>query len=416
MSKILLDYVFPISVIEPTPAASTAFLKQACIVVNPKAGQEANVGNIYECASMTAVAVRTDNTNAQQLFNAGMSKVYVLLATHLGLDEYLTPELGEFFTLLISDDFEDADITRVAASLVKEDLTFTAVETGPLGNNISIEYLDTGTAGAEVVTVTGTLSDKKISVSMESTVSTATQIKAALDASTAAAALIATTISGTAGDAQTAFAEDQLENGAGLTVGEFDGVVGLSTQDTAIAATEAARSNRCAFFTLAGNGAKSLFYAFGSLLANRTNWRNQQYIEMPVDDEIDELGDAESLFDDKVSFVLTDDEFGSRLALFAAGGKAIVAPYILKNLRVNLQSEALTWISGNQPQYNLKEAALLETRLQEDVINEFIELDWITEGTVEISLVEDNFVANGEINVAEPKALWRVFSEMQQTL
>ena len=158
-------------------------------------------------------------------------------------------------------------------------------------------------------------------------------------------------------------------------------------------------------------------YAFGKLLSNASNWLNQQYITMPFDDGIDTLGDANSLFDDKVCFVLSDDEFGKRLALFAVGGKAIVCPYILKNLRIDLQSAALSWISGNQPQYTKKEAALLETRLQQDVINEdYIDRNLIEAGTVEITLVNDNFVATGDINVAEPKALWRVFSEMRQTL
>jgi hypothetical protein len=137
---------------------------------------------------------------------------------------------------------------------------------------------------------------------------------------------------------------------------------------------------------------------------------------MPFNDEVESLGAANSFFDDKVSFVLRDDEFGNRLALFCAGGKAIVAPYIIKNLRIDLQSRALNWISGNQPQYTRKEAALLETRLQEDVINSYVSRSWIEVGTVAIALEQDNFVASGAINVAEPKALWRVFSELRQTL
>jgi hypothetical protein len=38
MAKILLDYLFPITAIEPTPAASTAFLKQVLVVAKPKDG------------------------------------------------------------------------------------------------------------------------------------------------------------------------------------------------------------------------------------------------------------------------------------------------------------------------------------------------------------------------------------------
>ena len=176
MAKILLDYVFPITVIEPTAAASTAFLKQVCLVVKPKAGQEANVGNVYECTSMALVAARTDNTNAQQLFNAGMNKVFILLMDELDLTVPMEENASEFFTVLISDDFTDADVELTQASLTKGSLTFLAKTGGEGGNDISIEFLTGGTAGSEVVTVVA----KKISVSMAGGVSTATQLKNAL--------------------------------------------------------------------------------------------------------------------------------------------------------------------------------------------------------------------------------------------
>ena len=100
----------------------------------------------------------------------------------------------------------------VKASLVKLDLTFTALKGGSQGNDISIEFLDGGAPDvAGVVTVTGNL----ISVSMDDGASTATQMKAALDGSAEAAALITTAITGTAGDPQNAFAEDNLETGSG---------------------------------------------------------------------------------------------------------------------------------------------------------------------------------------------------------
>jgi len=158
-----------------------------------------------------------------------------------------------------------------------------------------------------------------------------------------------------------------------------------------------------------------MYYGFGKLLSNQLNWRNQQYITMPYGDNVDTLGEANNLFDDKISFVMKDDQYGFRLGLFAAGGKAITAPYIIKNLQIDMQSAALTYISGNQPAYSVKEAALLESYLSK-VIDSYIERKWITAGQIEIKLEQDNFVASGYINVSEPNALWRVFAEMQQTL
>lgn len=417
MAKILLDYVFPISVVESIAQASTAFLKQVAVVCTPKAGQEANVGQLYECTNMAQIAARTDNTEAQQLFNAGMTKVFILLADDLDLEAYLETHANKFFTLLISSDFADADVEAVSSSLVKDDLTFTAVDTGVDGDQISIEFLDTADAGEEVVTVTGTAPDRKISVAMEGGVSTATQLKAALDASEDASELITTAIAtGQGASAQAAFAEDNLENGAdGLLKGTFDGVIGVATTDADFAQAQGVMTKRSGWFKKSANGAKNMFYAFGKLLSNLVNWNNQQYIEMPFDDDVDELGEAVSLFDDKVSFVINDTEFGNRLGLFAAGAKAIAAPYILKNLRIDLQSRALQWIALNQPQFTIKEATLLEQRLQEDVINAYITRGWIESGTIEITLQAQNFVASGAISVPTPTALWRVVNEMTET-
>ena len=204
---------------------------------------------------------------------------------------------------------------------------------------------------------------------------------------------------------------------ADLAVGTFTGVIGVSgtVTDAAFLEAQAAIKNRVAFHTTTANKAKNMFFAFGRLLSNASNWRNQQYIGMPFADDVDTLGEANNLFEDRVSFVLSDSQYGQRLGLFAAGGKAIVAPYIIRNLQIDMQSAGLTYVSGNQPAYTLKEASLMESQLQK-VIQSYIERNLITAGTVGITLVDDNFVATGSINVAEPKALWRVEAEMLQTL
>lgn len=94
------------------------------------------------------------------------------------------------------------------AFLVKADLTFFTKRNVA----VAIEFLDTGSAGAEEASVTGDDEDGYvISLSMEDGVSTATQCKAALDAEEDVAALIDTLISGTAGTAQVDFAEDDID-------------------------------------------------------------------------------------------------------------------------------------------------------------------------------------------------------------
>lgn len=94
------------------------------------------------------------------------------------------------------------------ATKVIQDLTFTAKLNGLEGNDIQVEYVGGGTAGSEVVTVTG----KKISVQIENTVSTSAQIKAAIEASTAAAALVSIALNAT--NTQTIQALTNLTGGA----------------------------------------------------------------------------------------------------------------------------------------------------------------------------------------------------------
>lgn len=413
-NKFLLDYVFPISVIDSIPAASTAFLKQIAVVAKPKTGQEGNVGELYECTSMSQVTDRTDNTEAQQLFNAGMSKVYILLADDLDLEDYLETHRGKFFTLLICSQFTEADVEASQATLtVQSKLTFTSVGTGSAQNAITVAFTGGATAGAEVVTVV----NKAISIQIESGVSTATQIKAKFDAKAEAIALATCAIESGQGSATlTTASAANLAGGDGIFLGTFEGVTGIATDDGTFAEEQAVIKNRCAFWMQSSTGAKNMFYAFGKLCSNLVNWLNQQFLEMPFADDIDELGEANSKFDDKVSFVLEDEEFGKRLGLFCAGQKAIVAPYILKNLRIDMQSRALTWIAANQPDYTPKEAALLEGTLQKDVIDVYIARGWISSGTITISADQGNFVASGEIEVPAPKALWRVFNQMTETV
>lgn len=110
------------------------------------------------------------------------------------------------------------------AYLVKDELTFHKKRDVV----VSIEFVDGGAAaGAEVVTITGD-DDEGYLISLDMDVlSTATQCKAALDADEDAAALIDTIITGTAGNAQAAFAEDVVDTapviGAAVRVNNTDG-------------------------------------------------------------------------------------------------------------------------------------------------------------------------------------------------
>lgn len=432
MAKILLDYFFPITSIEPTPQVATGFLKQALLVVKPIT-PGVGVGVITLCTSYAAVQALTNNTEAQQLFNAGMNKVYVLLVDDLELAASLDGR-GEFYTVLISSDFSTADISATPATGV---ITITSYANLVSGTDDAITVGGTVFTAQVGAAVEGESTFQAATSNNATAASLAAQINAHAVASTKVVASVLGAVvtltavyDGSLGNAITLTYTDNdtnigatlsgitgghLMGGDGLYLGTFTGVVGVSSTDDSFLATQAAIENRAAFHTTSGNKAKNMLYAFGKMLSNALNWRNQQYIQMPVADDTDTLGEANALFDDKVNFVLSDDEFGNRLGLFAAGGKAIVSPYIKRNLELDFQSAALSYISGNQPAYTNTQAALLEDELK-NVIQSYIDREWITAGTVSIVLDQGNFVASGEINISEPKALWRIFAEMRQTL
>ena len=106
MSNLLLDYAFKVSSVTPTPAASTGFLKKMCVVVKPKDGG-VTTGVLTSCTTQTAIALLTNNVEAQQALNAGLSSVYILPMDDLNLATALEGHDTDFFTIAISSDFDD---------------------------------------------------------------------------------------------------------------------------------------------------------------------------------------------------------------------------------------------------------------------------------------------------------------------
>lgn len=98
----------------------------------------------------------------------------------------------------------------VKASKIIQDLTYTALKGGESGNNITVTYITGGSAGAEVVTV----NNSAITVQIASGSSTATQVRAAVIASSAAMLLLGSVVvSGSGSTAQTAVASTPLTGG-----------------------------------------------------------------------------------------------------------------------------------------------------------------------------------------------------------
>ena len=428
---LLLDYAFPIQAIEALAQPSTAYLNRVCVVAKPKTGQEANVGTIYECLSMIDVAVRTNNTNAQQLFNAGLTQVYILLANNLDLATFLATE-NRFFTILPSDDFDKDDITLAQADGIA---TITSYAALVAGTHDTITVGDIVFTAETTVAVEGEATFQAATSNEATANSLATQINKhagtknlviatvagavitikAKDSGFAGNDIVLSYVSnGSAGLTLSGITAGKLDGGSGLLVGTWNGVVGVSSDDVAFLEAQAVISKRTAFFGSSTNGAKSMFFAFGKLLSSAT-WKNQQYVEMPVNDGIDTIAEALNLYNSRISFVLNSLQYNNRLAFFANNRKAIVAPYLKELFQIMMQGWGVGYIALNQPTYTILQASLLEDYLAGEADKTFVQTNLIESVNVQISLVENNFEASGKLEIAEPKALWRLNSVLTET-
>lgn len=433
----LLDYVFGITQITPVPAASTAFLKQAIVVAKPKDGG-VTTGFITLCTSMAQVNLLVGANAAaevQQLFNGGLSKVYILPEDDLDLAADLVGHENDAWTMLISSDFGVDDIF-VEAAYGGVTITSYANLVSGTADTVSVAGV-TFTAQAGAVTPGDTTfqaasSNELTAASLAAQINSHATVKLAVTATVVGAIItitanetglsgnniaVAYVDNGSVGATLQHLVGGKLSGGGGLFPGLFKGVIGVSSTDDTFLQQQAAIPNRSAWHTTSANKSKNMFFEFGKFLSNQLNWSNLQYSGAPFADDVVNLGMANNLFEKRISFVLSDDQYSNRVGLFAAGGEAIVAPYIAKNLEVDLQSKALQYMAANQPGYTLVQAALLEDELKK-VIALYVDKprEWITAGTISITLEQDNFVASGRINIAKPKAMWRIFGEMRQTL
>lgn len=114
----------------------------------------------------------------------------------------------------------------VAGSVTVQDLTYTWNTPGEDANSYSVEYVGGGTAGSESVSLLGNI----ITIQIEDTVSTANQIKAAIEAVPQINAALTVTVSGTGTNTQTIDGPDAFTGGqwpGNKYAAQFDGNVSI---------------------------------------------------------------------------------------------------------------------------------------------------------------------------------------------
>jgi hypothetical protein len=198
---------------------------------------------------------------------------------------------------------------------------------------------------------------------------------------------------------------------ADLDLGNFKGVLFSVSSNEPWAGIQAKKKNVGAYYKDEAN----FFYLWGKFLS-ATDWSNLQFQELLNDDGVLDNAEAEILFNDRVSFSLKDSQAVNRLSFFATGGEAIIAPYVMKEIELTLQSSAISWIALNRPQYTIVDCSILAQYLKDKVINNYIERRLISGGDIDINTFKgQNFIAKGTITIPKPTALWRVRADFYIT-
>lgn len=155
----------------------------------------------------------------------------------------------------------------------------------------------------------------------------------------------------------------------------------------------------------------NLYYALGSLLSLDT-LDNRQYIELPVTDNVVELGDAEDLFNKRISLSISDVDYGNRLSGFFVGSQPIIAPYLDKLLQLDLQAAGVTATNLYKPNMTPSAVAKVRDYLYQKVIMKYINPDIIPNITLSLEVNDEGWVAKGKIALSEIKTLWRYSIEI----
>jgi len=198
-----------------------------------------------------------------------------------------------------------------------------------------------------------------------------------------------------------------------------DYVLGWSTKDKENAKTAAKGKDVVAFNDPMDGDGILMYRAFGQFLSQNT-WKNMQLTRLDDSDQfgITNLGDANELFDAGVSFAITDPEYKTCLALFAAGGKTIVAPYILKQAKIQTQSLFVQYLSLRNPAYTVREAGLIESYLNSNLNQLLVQTNDVEELriTVDLDSALDDWYVLGTLQVARPRAIWRMKMDFYQDI
>lgn len=194
------------------------------------------------------------------------------------------------------------------------------------------------------------------------------------------------------------------------------GVIGAVFTDRTKAKAYAVKERQCAGYSQDNTKKVGILtFAFSKMLSNQVAWRDQQYAKYSGDPiwAASDVGTADALFNDRVTFYLADDDEGTCLGFFGAGGKSITYYYIAEEIKKVTQSTAAVYISTNMPMNTLKMRMLLQNQLQA-VIDGYETKNYLDDefdNEIEVSRSNKQFFVNGRMEIKQAEPIWRMAIE-----
>ncbi|MBO4726551.1 MAG: hypothetical protein J5598_03060 [Clostridia bacterium] len=198
-----------------------------------------------------------------------------------------------------------------------------------------------------------------------------------------------------------------------------DYVLGWQSSTKADAKAAAAAKDVCAFNDATDTTGILMYRAFGQFLS-QNSWKDLQLTRLDDSDTygITDMGVANELFDAGVSFAITDPEYKTCLALFAAGGKTITAPYISRQAKIQTQSLFVQYLSLRNPKWTKREAGMIESYLNNQVDQIFVQTGLVNQLrlVVDLDTTEGDWYVAGVLEIEKPKAIWRMKLDFYQDI
>lgn len=207
-----------------------------------------------------------------------------------------------------------------------------------------------------------------------------------------------------------------LEIAKYIKFADFKGVTVYATNDLT-KAEELSKTD--AVFYDAGGSYAGAYEQFGYFLT-QVYWRNNQYYVLDGDNPastITALGEADSLFEKRISFYLNGSG-GPTLGFFGCAGEAITKTYLNKLIQLETQEAITSYIQVNEPndtavqRINIEEAAMAVIEKYEGYPYFYLDAD--KNNYIHILKSDDMYFVDGEAEIKIADPIWRAQIQVKE--